>query len=60
MIIIIIIIIIILCSNKWIRGGFTKTSIINFMDYLQRKRKKNQINLQTGKFLINMPLQLLN
>ena len=30
------------------------------MDYLQRKRKKNQINRQTGKFLTNMPIQLLN
>ena len=28
----IIIIIIILYSNKWIRGGFTKSHIINYMD----------------------------
>ena len=34
-----------------------KSHIINYMDYLHCK---NQINLPTGKFLINMPIQLLN
>ena len=46
-----IIIIIILYSNKWIRGGFTK---------YKKTNKQHQINLQTGKLLINMPIQLLN
>ena len=50
-IIIMIIIIIILYSNKWIRGGFTK---------YKKTNKQHQINLQTGKLLINMPIQLLN
>ena len=50
-IIIIIIIIIILYSNKWTRRGFTK---------YKKTNKQHQINLQTGKLLINMPIQLLN
>ena len=51
MIIIVIIIIIILYSNKWTRRGFTK---------YKKTNKQHQINLQTGKLLINMPIQLLN
>ena len=35
-------------TNKWIRGGFTNSLTISNMDYLHHK--KNQINLQTGKF----------
>ena len=50
-IIVIIIIIIILYSNKWTRRGFTK---------YKKTNKQHQINLQTGKLLINMPIQLLN
>ena len=50
-VIIIIIIIIILYSNKWTRRGFTK---------YKKTNKQHQINLQTGKLLINMPIQLLN
>ena len=50
-IVIIIIIIIILYSNKWTRRGFTK---------YKKTNKQHQINLQTGKLLINMPIQLLN
>ena len=50
-IIVIIIIIIILYSNKWTRRGFTK---------YKKTNKQHQINLQTGKLLINVPIQLLN
>ena len=38
----IIIIIIILYSNKLIRGGSTKSHIINYMDYLHLKQKKKK------------------
>ena len=55
---IIIILTIKLYSNKRIRGGFINSHIINYMDYLHLK--KHQINLQTGKFLINMSIQYLS
>ena len=31
--------IITLYSNKWITGGFTKSRIINYVDYLHRRRR---------------------
>ena len=38
------IIIIILYSNKWIRKGFTKSHIINYTDYLHRKKSNKFTN----------------
>ena len=41
-IIMIMIIVIIIYSNEWIRGGFTKSHIMNYMDYLHRQKKSNK------------------
>ena len=39
---------------------FYKVAYYKFYGLFIPQKKKSKINLQTGKFLINMPIQLLN
>ena len=51
-------VIIILCSNKWIRGGFTKSHIISYMDYLHRKKSTKSTNWEIFNKYANSVIKL--